>query len=58
VLLAIDKVIIKLTISQHFKMDPTLVTDGDTDQTVPFITSTQCVEAVDVGWGPWTIGSG
>ncbi len=30
-------------------MDLALVTDGDSDQTVPFTTSQQCVEAA--GWG-------
>jgi len=50
--MAIDNVIIKLTISRRFKMGPELVTDGNSDQTVAFITSRQCVEAAGTGLGP------
>jgi hypothetical protein len=32
-------------------MDPALVTDGNSDQTVPFIASQQCVEAAGAGAG-------
>ncbi len=47
----IDKVIIKLTIFPHFKMNLALATAGNSDQTTPFITSRQCVEATGVGVG-------
>jgi hypothetical protein len=40
-----------LTISQRFKMGPALVTDGDSDQTVPFIASPKCAEAAGTGTG-------
>ena len=49
--LAVDTVIIKLTILRRFKMGLALVTDGDSDQTVPFIASWQCVEAAGAGLG-------
>ena len=38
--MAIDNVILKLTILQSFKMGPVLVADNDSDQTVAFITIT------------------
>ena len=52
-----------LTISQRFKMGPALVTDGDSDQTVPFIASPKCAEAAGTGTGTsdngkWMIASG
>ena len=50
--IAIDNVIIKLTILRHFKMGPELVTNGDSVQTAAFITSRQCVEAAGTGLGP------
>ena len=51
VALAKDTVIIKLTISRRFKMGLALVTDGDSDQTAPFIASQQGVEAAGAGVG-------
>jgi hypothetical protein len=48
-LLATENIIKKITILPHFKIDLALVTDFNSDQTTPFITSQLCVETAGCG---------
>ena len=57
VALAVDTVIIKLTILRHFKMGLALVTDSDSDQTVTFIPADSVLRLLVRGRGCWTMGS-
>jgi hypothetical protein len=52
--LTIDAVI-TLKISQRFKIDPALATDGDSEQTVTQISSRQCLKGAGAGASDFSV---